>query len=105
MSESIGRLCTAAGLAFPDAVRELRYYLTSIPYPAYLVRRLHEARSCERFPEQATDFLDRIIGDETRWIPEELDQCLRDIASANVQVAQEDPSFLRLRSLEVGRVR
>lgn len=61
ISESFARLCIAADNAFPDAVGALRHWLQPLRYPEFIVGLLDEAKLCERFPNEATAFLDRVL--------------------------------------------
>ncbi len=92
IAESLGRLCVAAQDAFPEALALLRAWLQRPAYPDYLVHRLHEAGLCGRFPEQALDFLNLVIGDQTQWPPRDLGACLDAIRSAAPLLAA-DPRF------------
>lgn len=82
IAESLGLLCVAALDAFPDALALLHAWLQPPTHPDYLVHRLHEADLCGRFPEQALDFLSRVIGDQTQWPPTDLGACLNAIRTA-----------------------
>ena len=95
IAESLGRLCVAAQDAFPEALVLLRAWLQPPAHPHYLVRRLHEAGLCGRFPEQALDFLSLVIGDQTQWPPSDLGACLDAIRSAAPEL-EADPRFERL---------
>ena len=97
ISECLGRLCIAAGNAFPEALQELRHWLEPPPYLGRLMRRLKDSQVCSKFPEHAVDFLALVIGDEAPW-GDELGECLEQILSAAPQL-QDDLQFRKLRDL------
>ena len=96
ISEQFGHVCIAAGSAFPGALRQLRGWLQYVKYPEYLVHKLHEAELCERFPEQALEFLDLTIEGGPQYPPSDLRECLRAIRSADPKL-ESDRRFRRLR--------
>lgn len=95
IAESLGRLCVAAQDAFPEASRLLRAWLQPPAHPHHLVYRLSEAGLCEKFPEQALDFLSLVIGDQTQSLPSDLGACLDAIRIAAPEL-EADPRFERL---------
>lgn len=95
IAESLGRLCVAAEDAFPEALALLRAWLQPPAHPDYVVHRLHEADLCGRFPEQALDFLSLMIGEQTQWLPSDLDACLGAIRTAD-HTLETDPRYERL---------
>jgi hypothetical protein len=95
IAESLGRLCVAAQGAFPEALALLGAWLQPLEHPDYLVRRLHEAGLCGQFAAAALDFLDRVIGEQTQWLPSELAACLEAIRAADPLLA-DDNRFERL---------
>ncbi len=95
IAESLGRLCIEAGDAFPDALAQLRAWLQPPAHPDYLVRRFHEAGLCGRFPEQALDFLNLVIGDQKQWLLSKLNGCLDAIRTADPALVT-DGRFQRL---------
>jgi len=97
IAESLSRLCVAAQDAFPQALTLLRAWLQPQAHPDYLVHRLHEEGLCDRFPEHALDFLSLVIGDQTQWLPRDLEDCLHKIRS----VAPDLESDQRFRQLFV----
>lgn len=98
ISESLARLCVAAGEAFPEALQELRSWLQPVQDPDYIVDVMHEAKLCEQFPGDALTFLDTVVGNDAQWLLSELQQCLNDIEQANQQLAN-DARFVRLTEL------
>ena len=81
ISASLAQLCVAAQEVFPEAYKELRHWLRSLEegdvFPVVL--GLHKAKLSEQFPKDVLEFLDTIIGDEYRFPPSELGECLEDI--------------------------
>ncbi|WP_372522111.1 anti-phage defense-associated sirtuin Dsr1 [Sulfuricaulis sp.] len=98
ISENLARLCVAAGAAFPEALQELRYWLQPAQNPDFLVHLMHEAKLCEKFPEDALAFLTVVVADDAQWLPRELRQCLDAIEHADQQLAN-DVRFIRLAEL------
>jgi hypothetical protein len=94
IAESLGHLCVAAQDAFPEALSLLRTWLQPPAHPDYLVHRLHEADLCGNFPEQALDFLNLVIGDQTQWPPSDLGTCLDAIRA--VSDLEADPRLEQL---------
>jgi hypothetical protein len=97
IADSFGRLCVAAGDAFPDALGELRAWLQPVEHPDNVVHRLHLAGICKQFPEPALDLLNLLIGDKTQWPPSDLDNCLKDLRSAAASL-EGDQRYQRLRN-------
>jgi len=95
ISEKLAMLCVAAQEKFPEAFEVLRHWLQPPAHPDYLVSRLHEARLCETFPDIALAFLAMVISDDTQWPPTHLKDCLKDIQTANLQLAA-DARYQRL---------
>lgn len=95
IAESLGRLCVAAHDAFPEALALLRAWLQLPANPNYLVRRLRESDLCGRFPEQALDYLDLMIGDQSPLLARDLGACLEAIRAAAPEL-QADRRFERL---------
>lgn len=82
IAESLSRLCVAAQESFPVALELLRAWLQPLVHPDYVVHLLHEAGLCQRFPENALDFLSLVIGDHFQWPPSDLGACLEEIGTA-----------------------
>lgn len=95
MSESLARLCVAAGDAFPEAFEELKHSLQAIEHPDYIVHLLHDAKLSERFSEVALAFLSIVIGDSAQWPGGDLGDCLQAIRNA-APVLETDARFQRL---------
>ena len=89
-------MCIAAQDAFQATFNQLRGWLQRLNYPDQLVRRLHEEGLCERFPEQALEFLHLIVEGRDQWPPSELRECLRTIRAADPRL-ESNRRFRRLR--------
>lgn len=103
IAESLGRLCVAAQDSFPEALRLLRAWLQPPDHPDFLVHKLNQAGLCGIFPEEALEFLNLVIGEQTRWLPSDLDACLEAIRSALPELEADErferlKGYLRLRS-------
>ena len=94
-SESLARLCIAAGSEFPSAMKAVGNWLRPIQWPHYAIHRLHESGLSGRFPETALIFLNAILNDQSSGLACELRQCLDAIAHANPTLRQ-DHRFMRL---------
>ncbi|MES2979771.1 MAG: anti-phage defense-associated sirtuin Dsr1 [Pseudomonadota bacterium] len=95
ISESLGRLCIAAGSEFPAALTTILDWLRPIEHPYYVIHRLHESGLCGRFPIHALLLLAAIVTDQPWGVPE-LAQCLDLIVQSDASVVQ-DPTYQRLR--------
>lgn len=95
ISESLARLCIAAGSEFPAALTAVLDWLQPIEHPYYVIHRLHESGLCGRFPIHALRLLAAIVADQP-WGAPELGQCLDLILQADGSLAQ-DTSYQRLR--------
>ena len=105
ISASLARLCVAAQDAFPNALHLLRAWLKPQTHPNHLVRCLYKPGICRKFPEDALDFLDLVIGDKTQWPSTNLKGCLIEIRTAapsleNNPIYQRLMSHLRLHGME-----
>lgn len=98
LAESLGRVCIAAGEAFPAAFQLLRPWLRSPEWPEYLVHRLQESGHCTSYPDDSLAFLDLIMGIEPRPLPSKLRLCLDAIAVATPALI-EDHRFRRFMTL------
>ena len=98
ISESLGRVCIAAQDKFPEALKQLQDWLQPAECRDSLVYWLYKADLCDDFPEQALDFLSRVIGEQTQWPSSHLDACLQTIRSALPEL-EDDSRFERLRQL------
>lgn len=97
ISESFSRLCVAAQDQFPKALAQLQDWLQAAEHPDFLVHRLYEAGLCGKFPNEALDFLSRVIGEQTQSSPGDLGDCLETIESASPAL-KSDERFKWLRN-------
>lgn len=95
ISESLARLCIAAGSEFPAALTAVLDWLRPIEHPYYVIHRLPESGLCSRFPITALKLLSAIVNDQP-WGAPKLGQCLDLIVQADPSLAQE-PTYLQLR--------
>lgn len=95
ISETLSRLCVAAGGAFPEAMEILRAWLQPLGHPDTAVRMLHKTDLCRIFPEHALDFLSLVIGEQTQWPPTDLSKCLEAIRTT-APALEEDPRHEQL---------
>jgi hypothetical protein len=95
ISESLARLCIAAGSEFLAALTAVLDWLRPIEHPDYVIHRLHESGLCGRFPKPALLLLAAIVTDQP-WGASERGQCLDLIVHAAPGLAQ-DPRYQRLR--------
>ena len=101
ISECFGRLCIAAGDAFPEALEELQHWLQPLLYAGRLLGRLKDSDLCSKFPAESLDLLRRVIGDEPP-LGDELRECLQLIQSAEPPL-KDGPRFRRLLDLLHGQ--
>ena len=95
ISKSLGKICIAAGDAFPEALEQLRHWLQPPRYPGDLIDRLRESGICGKFSEDALAFLDLIVGEKSLW-GTDLKECLRQIQATESGLT-DDPRFKKLR--------
>lgn len=95
ISESLARLCIAAGSEFPGALTAVVDWLRPIEHPYYVIHRLQESGLCGRFPIDALRLLAAILTDQP-WGAAELGQCLDIIVKADPSLAHS-PNYQRLR--------
>lgn len=100
-TESLARLCVAAGNEFPSAMSAVGKWLREVQHPDYVIHRLHESGLPTRFPEDALQLLFLILGDQPAWLPPELRRCLDDIGRAMPNLRQ-DHRFRRVDELARG---
>ena len=94
VAETFGRICIAADTAFPDALERVRPWLRRLTYPGTVVHRLLQAKTGERFPEDALEFLHLIVNDGSRPFSG-LESCLRAIQTSKPGL-ESDQRFERL---------
>ncbi|BDU56870.1 hypothetical protein LTEGF4_25510 (plasmid) [Limnohabitans sp. TEGF004] len=103
IAESLTRLVIAAQGEFPAALAAVQNWLQPIEHPHYVVHLLNESGLCKRFPEEALLLLNAVIADR-QWAPQELGQCLDEIAHAAPNLAQDSrhsklPEYFRRRGV------
>lgn len=94
IAESLTRLIIAARDEFPAALAAVQDWLQPIEHPDYVLHLLHESGLCRRYPGDALRLLSAVIADQ-QWAPQEMGQCLNEIAQAAPQLVQ-DAQFQRL---------
>ena len=97
-TESLARLCIAAGDEFPSAIAVIGNWLRVIQYSDYVISRLQESGLSARFPEHALRLLFTILGDQSSWLSRKLRQCLDSIGQAAPNLRQ-DHRFMRVDEL------
>lgn len=95
ISESLARLCLAAGSEFPAILIAVLDWLRPSKDQNYIIHRLLESGLCDRFPSHALRLLAAFVSDQP-WGTPELGQCLDLIVRADASLAQ-DPDYQRLR--------
>ncbi|MGG7055403.1 hypothetical protein, partial [Nitrosomonas sp. ANs5] len=95
ISDALGRLCIAAKDAFPEAMLLLHPWLQPPEYPDFLTHEFNQAGLCSKFPKQALDFLNLVIGELTQWPPGDLSACLKAIRN-EMPALESDDRFIRL---------
>ncbi|CAI8816475.1 anti-phage defense-associated sirtuin Dsr1 [Methylococcus capsulatus] len=95
ISESLARLCIAAGSEFPAALSAVLNWLQPIEHPYYVILPLRESGLCGRFPVHALRLLAAIVTDQP-WGAPEVGKCLDLIVQADAGLAQ-DPNYQSLR--------
>lgn len=94
ISESLARLCIAAGAKFPDALNDVLDWLQPIEHPYYVFKLLHDSGLCGRFPIHAVRMLAAIVNDRP-WGARGLKKCLDVSVQADARLAQ-DPRYQQL---------
>jgi hypothetical protein len=94
ISESLARLCIAAGSEFPAALTAVLDWLRPIEHPYYVIHRLNESGLCGRFPIHALRLLGAIVTDQP-WGAPKLGQCLDLMVQTNPELAH-DSGYQRL---------
>ena len=97
-AESLSRLCVSAGGEFPSAIAVIGNWLRVVEEPGYLIHQLQQSGLSGRFPENALRLLSTVLSDQSRWITQELRQCLDAIGLAAPNLIQ-DPRYMRLDEL------
>lgn len=97
-TDSLARLCIAAGTEFPSAMAAIGNWLRVAKHPDYAIRHLQKSGLPSRFPDEALQLLFLILGDQTPWLPPELRQCL-DAIEVTVPNSRQDYRFMRIDEL------
>lgn len=95
IAESLTRLVIAARGEFSTALTAVQDWLQPIEHPHYVLHLLYESGLCSRFPVETLRLLSVVIA-ELQWVPEELSQCLAQIALVDPQLVQ-DSRYQRMR--------
>ena len=95
ISERIALLCIAAGEAFPEAFEYLRSWLQPLGQRGGVTHRLLKSNLCKQFPAATLVFLSIVIGENPRYVPHRLAECLQQIGETDPALL-EDPMFRRL---------
>jgi len=95
IAESLTRLAIASVGEFPAALAAVQHWLQPLDYPDYAVNLVQTSNLCRRFPAEALQLLNIVIADQ-QWAPQELAQCLDQIAEAAPNLAQ-DTNYGRIR--------
>lgn len=99
VSRAIARLCLMTQQAFPAVLKELGGYLQRIERPDEMVLLLQQEKLHESHPEAALAFLDKIVGDDARFIsPDNLESCLDTIVKVRPAL-DVDRRLIRLREI------
>lgn len=89
LRKALAELCVAAGAAFPAAYHDLKGWLRPVQYPELILHRAKNQKICERFPEQALDFLDMLFADDTDHHGPSLKECLDAIVKTKTELAND----------------
>lgn len=85
---SFARLVIAARDEFQAALLLVEDWLQPLDHPHFEVQLLNESSLCSKYPVEALRLLAAVIADPP-WAPEELGQCLDEIARAKPELTQE----------------
>jgi len=75
---------------------QLQFSLQPLDHPNFIVNLVHEAKLCERFPEDSLAYLDAVVGNKPQLPPRDLKHCLEGILELRPDL-EEDDGFRRLR--------
>lgn len=98
LSSQIAVLCISTKGAFSEALNELKYWLKPVEYPGSIINQLHASNICGEFPGDSLLLLDLIVGDDIRWVPGGLQNCLNTIDESN-HALSKDRRFVRLNNI------
>jgi hypothetical protein len=93
-TEQFAKLALSAGESFPEAFAVVKPWLVPIDYPYTVFSDLKQFDTCTRFPHEALNLLDLIIG-EGVWPTSELVSCIDAIVKA-APVLSETEVFRRV---------
>ncbi|NBD07248.1 anti-phage defense-associated sirtuin Dsr1 [Burkholderia thailandensis] len=88
LPEIFARIAVAADREFPDALDTVKSWLKPISYPYQLLKEMNVEKIGERFPGPALSLLVAVI-DKNRFAPPDLNESLRQIASADEKLTRE----------------
>lgn len=91
-------MAIAAGEEFQEAFSIVGVWLEAQPFPDHLLRQLHEAGHCIKYPNEALAMIDVIVGPDISWVGEEFTNCLREIGTAAPELTG-DSRYLRLETM------
>lgn len=97
-AELLSRLCISTGGEFPSAIAVIGNWVRVVDEPSYLIHQLQQSGLSGRFPEDALHLLSAVLSDQSRWLPQELRQCLDEIGFAAPGLVQS-PRYMRLDEL------
>ena len=100
LKSAIAELCVSAGEAFPAACHDLKGWLNSVKHPELMLHRVKAQNICEKFPEEALDYLSVIFDEATEHYGPHLKDCLEAIVKARPELngsAQHEQLTLLLR--------
>ena len=92
---SFSLACIAAGDAFPKALKQVRPWLMRLRHPDHPLDKLHDTGLDARFPDDALELMDLIVGDNAEWLDSELKECLITVRDEKPEL-KCDPRFRRL---------
>jgi len=102
ISLRMGQIALAAGDAFPEALKSLRFWLKPSENVFTLIDNLHNEGFSSKYPSAALDFLNIITSDEVMWLPSMFRDCLDAIVNADVTL-KIDHRYIRLDNLAAMR--
>ncbi len=89
ITEQFARLALAAGESFPEALAVVKPWLVPIEYPYAVLTDLTQYGTCAKFPREALNLIDRIVGKGV-WPTPELVNCIETIGKAAPELADTD---------------
>lgn len=98
LSERVAHVCVSANASFAEAISLFQYWFQPVEHPDYLIKGLCKAELCSRYPSEALIYCSALIGDDPRWLPDELQQCLDEIKDAELSLVK-DKKYIRLVAL------